>query len=432
MNNQKSTVLEVLQQQFTALERQMNGEANSTTHMARKSAFKSFKEIGLPGRKNEEYKYTPLAKQLDKHFENFIANPNEAEIRVDKSMIPDLDGSLIVFINGSYHQELSSIKAEEGLEIAIATSQSELTESSLSNGLTGDAFLGLNMALASSGVNISVSKGAVIENPVNILHLTNSEHGRVLSTARHEIAIGENAQATVTEIFIGSGRHSSFTNSAMTIKIAANGLLNYYKIGIDGESDLRIDNTTCIQKEKSVINSMNINFGGKLIRNNLNLIVDGEYCETNLDGLYIPTADGIIDNHTIVDHKAPNCNSSELYKGIIGARATGVFNGKVFVRKGAQKTNAFQANKNILLADTATINTKPQLEIWADDVKCSHGCTTGQMDNEQLFYLRTRGIDKANAQKLLLKAFAEEVISKIKNDKLRARVATILEGKLEQ
>jgi Fe-S cluster assembly protein SufD len=168
-----------------------------------------------------------------------------------------------------------------------------------------------------------------------------------------------------------------------------------------------------------------------MVRNNLNVIVDGGHCESNLDGLYMPAADGLIDNHTVVDHKVPNCNSNELYKGIMGENATGVFNGKVFVREGAQKTNAFQSNKNILLSDTASINTKPQLEIWADDVKCSHGCTTGQMDKEQLFYLRARGIDKASARKLLLKAFTEEVIVKINDEKLRARVAAILEEKLD-
>jgi len=425
-------MLDVLQQQFTKLEGQMNGSTNTSGHLARKSAFKSFKEAGLPDRKNEEYKYTPLAKLLDKHFESFVANPEEAAISIDQSKIPDLDGSLMVFVNGKYHEELSSIHSAKGLEITIATAQSEMVKNTLDSNSSADAFSGLNMALASSGVRISISKGAVIEKPINIIHITNSEHGRVLATPRHEITVGENAQASVTEIFMGSGKHSSFTNSAMTISIASHGLLNHYKVGIDSENDLRIDNTTCTQGDNSVINTTNINFGGKLIRNNLNLLVEGEFCETNLNGLYLPAANGIIDNHTVVDHKVPNCNSSELYKGIIGDHATGVFNGKVFVRKGAQKTNAFQSNKNILLSDTATINTKPQLEIWADDVKCSHGCTTGQMDSEQLFYLRARGIDKASAQKLLLKAFAEEVISKIKNDKLRARVATILEDKLDR
>jgi Fe-S cluster assembly protein SufD len=251
-----------------------------------------------------------------------------------------------------------------------------------------------------------------------------------MATPRHEVSIGENSQATITEIFLGSGDNPSFTNSAMDVSIASHAILNHYKVGLDSNSDLRIDNTNFSQGNNSVLNTVNVNFGGKLIRNNLIISLDGEHCETNLDGLYIPTENGSIDNHTVVDHKLPNSNSNELYKGIMGEHATGVFNGKVFVREDAQKTNAFQSNKNILLADSATINTKPQLEIWADDVKCTHGCTTGQMDKEQLFYLRARGIDKENAQKLLLKAFAEEVIEKIKDDTLRARVSAILDDNL--
>ena len=431
MSNQKSTILDVLQQQFTELEGQMNGASNSAAHLARKTAFASFKEVGLPSRKNEEYKYTPLARQLDKHFESFIANPEGAEAAVDHTLIPDLNGSVIVFVNGNYHDELSKICTQQGVDIQIATSQKELMENTLPGEKPADVFSGLNLALASSGVKINVEKSAVVKDPINIIHLTNSCQGRVLSTPRHEISVGENAQATVSEIFIGYGKHSSFTNSAIEARIGAYGILNLNKVGLDGDNDLRIDNTTCHQQNNSVLNTINVNFGGKLIRNNLNIAIDGEFCEANLDGLYLPVAEGIIDNHTVVDHRVPNCNSNELYKGIMGEHATGVFNGKVFVRDGAQKTNAFQSNKNILLSDTAIINTKPQLEIWADDVKCSHGCTIGQLDKEQLFYLRARGIDKASAQKLLLKAFTEEVIVKIKDEKLRARVAAVLEEKLD-
>lgn len=431
MSDQKSTILDVLQNQFAELERQMNGATNSAAHLARKSAFDSFKEVGLPSRKNEEYKYTPLSKELDKHFESFVANPEGAETSIDLTQLPELNGSIIVFINGNYHEELSKICNQQGVAIQIATSQIELMDNASNIEQSVDVFSGLNLALASSGVKIDVDKGVISKEPINIVHLSNSAQGRVLSTPRHEIIIGENAQATITEIFIGNGQHSSFTNSAIEASIAPHGILNHYKVGIDGDNDLRIDNTTFHQQKNSVLNTINVNFGGKMVRNNLNVLVDGEHCESNLDGLYLPAAEGLIDNHTVVDHKVPNCNSNELYKGIMGENATGVFNGKVFVREGAQKTNAFQSNKNILLSDTASINTKPQLEIWADDVKCSHGCTTGQMDKEQLFYLRARGIDKASARKLLLKAFTEEVIVKINDEKLRARVAAILEEKLD-
>jgi Fe-S cluster assembly protein SufD len=429
MGNQQSAILNVLQNQFSELEGQMNGATNSATHLSRKAAFDAFQKIGLPTRKDEEYKYTPLSRQLEKDFEGFVGNPEPIGTDLTQHL-PDLNGSLITFVNGKYDDTSSRIKEQSGVEIKIASVQRELRGDDAKESFA-DAFAGLNLALASSGVGIIIEKGVELTEPINIIHLKDSTAGRVLSTPRHEITLGENSRASITEIFLATGDQSSFTNSAMEISIAPHAVLHHYKIGVDGDSDLRIDNTTCHQQHDSVLNTLTVNYGGKIIRNNLNIMVDGEHCETNLDGLFIPTSEGNIDNHTVVDHKVPNCVSNELYKGIIGDNAKGVFNGKVFVRPNAQKTNAFQSNKNILLTDTATINSKPQLEIWADDVKCTHGSTTGQMDREQLFYLRARGIDVQNARKLLLKAFAEEVIVKIKDDKLRARVAAILEEKLD-
>lgn len=432
MDKQNSTILDVLEQQFRELEAQMNGSTNSDAHLARKSAFDVYKEGGFPGRRDEEYKYTPLGRLLEKEFADFTGNPVIEESKVDKKELPELDGCTIVFINGLYQDKLSHLENKSGVKVQISTSQQELISQSTIPPTSTDVFSGLNLALASSGTKISIDKGAVVEDSINIYHINCTSEGKTLTTPRHELSVGENAQATVTEIFLGSGDHASFTNSAMEITIAPHAILNHYKVGLDNETDLRIDNTNCRQEYSSVLNAVNVNFGGKMIRNNLKISLEGENCETNLDGLYIPTENGSIDNHTVVDHKLPHSNSNELYKGIIGEHATGVFNGKVYVREDAQKTNAFQSNKNILLADTATINTKPQLEIWADDVKCTHGCTIGQMDKEQLFYLRARGIDKVNAQKLLLKAFAEEVIEKIKDETLRARVSAILEDNLNK
>jgi Fe-S cluster assembly protein SufD len=430
MSNQQSTILDVLQQQFTELEGQLNGTTNSAAHLARKSSFEAFKKAGLPDRKSEEYKYTPLSKQFEKSFAGFVANKELKDTKLSEK-IPALDGSTIVFVNGKFDETLSKVEKQDEARIKIASAPKDLLSGESNDESSADVFAGLNLALASSGVKIDIEKGVVAPEPINIIHLSDTSAGKVLSTPRHEISIGENAQATITEIFIGGGDDSSFTNSALEITLGSHGILNHYKIGIDGDNDLRIDNTTIIQQHNSVLNTLTVNYGGKIVRNNLSVILAGEHSETNLDGLFIPISEGNIDNHTVVDHKMPNCNSNELYKGIIGENATGVFNGKVFVRPDAQKTNAFQSNKNILLADTATINSKPQLEIWADDVKCSHGSTTGQMDKEQLFYLRARGIDVHSARKLLLKAFTEEVIKKIKDDKLRARVAAILEEKLD-
>ena len=425
-----SSIVEVLQQQFTDLERQLNGTAGSAVHQARQQAFATFKETGLPTRKNEEYKYLPLARELEKAFAGFVGNPELAPADTGKIELPELKGSKVVFINGEYIEALSTLCEQPGVSLQINNLQQVLPAGT--NPSVTDTFAGLNLALAASGVHITIAENTIARDPVNIIHVVNTEKGRVFASPRHRVVLADNAQATINELFIGSGQHCSFTNSVTETSLAPRAVLQHHKIGLDGDHDIRVDNTTCHQQDNTVLHTVNVGYGGKIVRNNLTINLDGEYCEANLDGLYLPAANGTIDNHTVVDHKAPNSNSNELYKGILGNHATGVFNGKVFVREGAQKTNAFQSNKNILLDDTATINTKPQLEIWADDVKCSHGCTTGQIDKEQLFYLRARGIDEASARKLLLKAFAEDVIKKISEETLRARIAAVLAEKLDK
>ena len=423
----EKSIISILEDQFADLTTKMNGSATSASHEARKNAFQAVVDRGLPTRKNEEYKYTPLSSALEKNFAGYQEDEARAS-EIDGNDLPSVQGTVIVFANGQFREALSEIKEDKGVSVRVITTQKEFT-SEINHDLQ-DSYNKLNLALAATGIEVKVEANVIAETPINVIHVVNSEQGRVLSTLRHSIEIGENAQATVVEYFVGSGDHTSFTNSVVDSKIGPSAVLNHYKLGIDGNEDLRIDNTTCHQGEKSVFNTMNLNFGGKVVRNNLNILLDGEYCEANLDGLYLPVDGGLIDNHTVVDHRLPNSVSNELYKGIMGENATGVFNGKVFVRQDAQKTNAFQSNKNILLSDTATINTKPQLEIWADDVKCSHGCTTGQLDSEQLFYLRARGIDEPSARKLLLKAFAEEIVDRIKQNELREIAEGLLDAKL--
>lgn len=424
MSQSKLKIIDVLHQQFDLLKKKMNGSASTSAFKLRKSALENVLSNGLPNRKSEEYKYTPLSRQLDKNMADFISNPS---VSIDPEKIPDLGGLSIVFVNGEFNRTISNIDEIDGLRIEIASPELGLPQAEES---LNDPFYQLNSALASDGVSITVKKNMVIENNINIIHIIDTSMGKVMATPKHTISLGENTQVNVSELFIGNGGNTSFTNSAMQITLAANSILNHNKVGFDSENDLRVDNTTCLLEGNSVLHTVNINFGGKAIRNNLNIVLDGEYCESNLDGLYMPEANGLVDNHTSIDHKLPNSNSNELYKGIMGDDATGVFNGKVFVREGAQKTNAFQSNKNILLSDTGSINTKPQLEIWADDVKCTHGCTTGQIDKEQLFYLRARGIDEQSARKLLLYAFAEEIVLKISDEKLRSFVEAKLDAEL--
>jgi Fe-S cluster assembly protein SufD len=285
-----------------------------------------------------------------------------------------------------------------------------------------DPFIALNTALASGGIFIHVAKSAVIETPIHILNITSVSENTILNS-RNLIVIGENAQAKIIESFVTvDSKAKAFNNSLTEIVIDAAANLQHYKIQDETELGYLMNTTQAYQKKQSVFTTNNFILSGSLVRNNLTIVLDDEFIETHLNGLYLTKGNQTVDNHTLVDHRKPNCNSNELYKGIIEEKSAATFNGKIYVRKDAQKTNAFQSNKNILLSDDGTINTKPQLEIYADDVKCSHGTSTGKLDEDKIFYLRARGLSEASAKKLLMYAFASEVVDCIKIDELKEYV----------
>jgi Fe-S cluster assembly protein SufD len=247
------------------------------------------------------------------------------------------------------------------------------------------------------------------------------------------ISIGRNSSATIIEKQDSSGtEYPGFSNVVIEGFVQENAELNLYTLQADHGKRYHFGQTILWQNRNSRVNCFTLTMDGKFIRNNLQVILDGEGCETHMLGLYLVKGDTLVDNHTVVDHKKPNSFSNELYKGVIDNSAKGVFNGKIFVRPHAQKTNAFQSNRNILLSDTATVNTKPQLEIWADDVKCSHGCTTGQLDEEALFYLRTRGIYYETARAMMLYAFAGEVIDAVKDENLKIYLDSMISERLHK
>lgn len=232
----------------------------------------------------------------------------------------------------------------------------------------------------------------------------------------------ESSKADFVHFHLSADDNKTFINESKNYIVKANANISLYKIQEENEQSVYVGNTDVYQEKDSVFSSYVFTFGGEMVRNNLVIKVDGEGCESNMFGLYLTKGKSHVDNHTVVDHIQPNCNSNELYKGIIDDSSRGVFNGKIFVRQAAQKTNAFQSNGNILLTDNAVVNTKPQLEIWADDVKCSHGCTTGQLDEEAIFYLRARGISKEKARSMILLASVAEVIEKVKLGWLKVEI----------
>ena len=266
--------------------------------------------------------------------------------------------------------------------------------------------------------------------PVEIIHFATGNEASLLLQPRNLIVVEENAEVQIIERHQSLTSNEVLTNAVTEIFAAQNAIVDYYKIQNDASAASLIDNTYIDQKSKSNVNVHTFSFGGKLTRNNLNFYQNGEYMDSTMKGVTILGDKQHVDHHTLVHHIEPNCESHQDYKGIYGENSTGVFNGKIIVDKIAQKTNAFQQNNNILISDKATINTKPQLEIFADDVKCSHGCTIGQLDEDALFYLQSRGIPKKEARALLMYAFANNVLESVRIPELKGRVNKLIAKKL--
>lgn len=416
-------------EQFGIFEKELNGKSLTDFHQTRKKAIRSFEQLGMPDRKTENYKYTPITRLLKKQFNFDYASPGIPAISkaaISELLIKGLDAYNVVLINGRFSQELSNLDITlKGLEItdfkSAYESQPDLVGSYFAKyaEFDKDPFTALNTAFSLDGTFIKVKDNLVVDKPIVIYSIADSTAASWAVQPRNLIIAGKNSQASIIENYIHHGNEAAFTNTVSEIIVDENAYIDYYKLEIQGDNAYHVGNTQVYQAGKSTFNTTTISLAGSLIRNNLNVVLDDEHCEANMHGLYLLNDRQHVDNQTMVDHRKPHSYSNELYKGILGGNSTGVFNGKIYVRQDAQKTNAFQSNKNILLSDEASINTKPQLEIWADDVKCSHGATTGQLDKEQLFYLRSRGLGEQEARSLLLYAFAIDALENVKIDVLK-------------
>lgn len=424
MKNTGSQMIDQLKDNFKAFEINLNGARKSSWHQLRKEALASFEQNGgFPKVKDEEYRYTHIKRVLEKTFDfSNLSGISENMVHHEQLLFHDEDAHHIFINNGVVnkvklknlgHPKLDILSLQEAFK-----KYPEVIETNLGKlaGVNKDPFTALNTAFSHEGIFINIHKNALIEKPIILHYSTDGTSGNNVFQSRNLIMVGQGAQANIIESYTSASTENQFSNHVSEIIVGANANINYFKLQNQSNRSYHIDNSYISQARDSVASSYTFTLEGKLIRNNLNYILEGENCEAHMFGLYTGREDGLIDNHTSVDHKVPNCFSNEIYKGILDDTSKGVFNGKIFVRKDAQKTNAFQTNKNILLTDTASINTKPQLEIWADDVSCSHGSTTGQLDEEQLFYLRSRGISKSSARAMLLHAFVNDVIDKIKID----------------
>ena len=411
-------------------------EDDSPIHDIRNKAIRTFEEKGFPTKKDEDWKYTSLNTIINKNYS--ISPKGDKEIKFKKVrqyFLYDIDSYKIVFIDGIYSSFLSET-THDGLDVCLlsaalsktkykATIEAYYNKIALTNSITS-----LNTAFAKEGAYINIPKNKEVDKPIEIINFSTGNETALMMQPRNLIVVGENAHVQIIERHQSLSDNAVFTNSVTEIFAEKRAYLDYYKIQNDKENASLIDNTFIHQEQNSNCNVHTFSLGGKLTRNNLNFTQNGEHCDSTLKGVTILKDKQHVDHNTLVKHISPNCESHQDYKGLYADSSTGVFNGQVIVEKQAQKINAFQQNNNILIDDNATVNAKPQLEIFADDVKCSHGCTIGQFDEDALFYLRSRGIGLKEGQALLMYAFANTVLETVKIPELKRRINKLIAKKI--
>ena len=420
---------------FMAFEEKL--DLNTDVHNIRSKSFDYFEKNGFPTKKNEAWKYTSLEKLLKNDYRIFPKKDISIELKdVKKYFLYDLDTYKIVFIDGIYSPFLSDT-THDGLDVCLLSAALNKPKykkviKKYFNKIVNknDSLTSLNTSFTKEGAYIFIPKTVISEKPIQIIHFSTGKQGKMLLQPRNLIIVEENAQVQIIERHQSLKSFQILTNSVTEIFSNKGSSVDYYKIQNDYEDCSLIDNTYISQDSNSNVKVHTFSLGGKLIRNNLNFFQNGENIQSTMKGITIIGDRQHVDHYTLVHHSKPNCNSFQEYKGIFSDRSVGVFNGKILVDKIAQKTNAFQQNNNILIDDNATINSKPQLEIFADDVKCSHGCTIGQLDNSALFYLRSRGIPLKEAKALLTYAFANNVLESVQIPELKNRINSLIAKKI--
>jgi Fe-S cluster assembly protein SufD len=424
---------------FKKFEESLNGEAKSELHKIRKNAINLFSETGFPTTKVEDWKYTNVSPIFNHEFST---DETTAELSADIIVRFQIDGlktKRLVFINGRFNEKLSSpVKDLEKNGVKIGSlaywvnKQPELVLEHFSKyAKIQNGFAALNTAFTVDGAFIYIPDNSVINETLHIMNLQGSEGVKTLSQPRNLIVAGKNVQVKIIETYNSLTDEPNFSNVVTEVLAGESSNIVMYRIQDENLNSYLVTLTQAKQKRNSVFTIYTVTTGGSLVRNDINTVLDDENCEAHLYGLYLTGDTQHVDNHTLIDHAKPHCLSNELFKGVLDGKSHVVFNGKVFVRPDAQKTNAYQSNKNILLSKDAAVDTKPQLEIFADDVKCSHGATVGQLDDDSVFYLRTRGISEEMARSMLIRAFASDVFDEIKIDAIHEHLNNLILKKLK-
>jgi Fe-S cluster assembly protein SufD len=413
----------------------------------REAAIERFADLGFPTARNEDWKFTsvaPLARVPFKHAGNGgeYASDRVWDLARDAGEL-DAGQCGIIFVNGACDSPLlggGSSERDLPPGVILRNLRGVLPEYDPADNVVpwrdalvkpylaqiadyeNHPFAALNTAFLLEGAFLYVPKDTIVEKPIHLVYGSVTPDGPTVSHPRNLIVVGNNSRLTLVESYIGQKGDVYFTNAVTEIVAGENAVIDHYKVQRESRAAFHVATTQVQQQRGSNFSTHYLGFGGILVRNEVRVRFEGEGAEATVNGLYMAGSTQHMDNHTVIDHARPHCASHELYKGVLSERARGVFNGKIFVRPDAQKTDAKQTNKTLLLSDDATINTKPQLEIYADDVKCTHGATVGNLDEEQLFYLRARGIDLAAARALLTFAFANDIVGRIKVAPLRAQL----------
>ena len=427
---------------FEWAQKNLNVDDPSWTHTLRRKALDKFNALGflISRRNNEEWKYTDIRRIASHQFEiHSQKNTTKNRLAIESIVKDSAHLNNLVFVNGSFSDQLSS----------VASIPTTVHIGSLSNAIKEDfpvvrehyaahakfksnAFIALNTALVNDGAFIYIPNNTEVTEPIHLSFITTSDDKDIFSNTRVLIVTGTDSKATIVETYQGTLDREYFTNSVTEVALGPGSAVKYYKIQRQCKSAFHVTNTEISHQRNSSFSSVNIDLGGSLVRNNLNAYMGGEGSSCKLNGLYMTTGSQHVDNQIIIDHAKPHTVSKELYKGILNEKSRTVFHGSIIVRKGAVKVDARQEDKNLLLSNQAEADTKPAFWIYCDDVKCAHGAACGQIDDEALFYMQSRGLDESLARRLLITGFVSEIIDGIEDAPLRSHIEYLVSSTLKQ
>jgi len=425
------------QSRFEAFEQGLNGTTSTSMHAIRRKAMQRFVDLGFPTAHQEEWRFTNIVPITQKEFQPIVRSEIKSATKIDIQPHLVEHAHHLVFLDGVYSPELSDISSfPAGTKVGSVAEQlkshPELILPYINTMGEENAFTLLNTAFLWDGAFLSVPKGVLLESPIQLLFLATDRAQLFAAQPRNIVIAGKASQFKIIETYAGLAENTYLSNAVTEVVLGDHSIVEHDKMQKESMNAFHIGTTHVQMSAASQYTSNVISLGGFIVRNNITARFEAEGAECILNGLSLGRDTQLIDNHTVIDHAVPHCSSHELYKSILGGASKGVFNGKVFVRKDAQKTDAKQTNKTLLLSDDATMHTKPQLEIFADDVKCTHGATIGQLDEEQIFYLRSRGINLDAARDILTSAFANDVINRISIDPLRRMVEHMILDRLKK